>query len=692
MKQKKNIKALLQKHIPQKSESNLEEKAARKEAARKKAEEKKAAKKEAAARKAEQNRAAAENGEKKPKGIGAIKGIKGIQGIKGVKKIPLPKVGKAGVDAAKMLFHSDGDKEKLPKGNKPRISGIGLRIYLLVAILIAIALAGIMSMSVSLRHMGRINETVVDKEVMEIEMISEISRDFSYIHAKALTHVVAPEEYRMDDYEKIINERIALLDPKVERFESILPDGDARKEVFENFMSDYDRYKKALEKLLKTSRVNKNMAARQATTNFIIFDDNVELYIEEMLAISNENLEKSKAENASTIARIPVLITIICIFMVLAALVIVFIISVSVLRPIQKVTNDLQNIMQGIREGHGDLTKRIELRSSKDEMGMLASNMNHFLEMVQRIIESIQTSCAHLSDRQKEVVTNVDEATEGAHNTSATLEEIAAGMTEVSDTVKVVYDETDSAKDAVNEVAKEAESGAAYANGIKVRAEELNQNAVETKKEVVKIISDIDQAITVSLEKGREVSKIATFTDDILAIAHKTNLLALNATIEAARAGAVGRGFAVVADEIRALADNSKRSASNIQGISTEVVKSVEELSENASRLLEFVNTRVLADYEAQEATGQQYATDAETMSDLMSQISESTVRLSAMMQKVQQANEGISATVVQSTEGVNSMVGTTTELAGEMNHIMDASQGVNAVIGDLMDTIAIFQ
>ncbi|MBR1692895.1 MAG: MCP four helix bundle domain-containing protein [Lachnospiraceae bacterium] len=594
-------------------------------------------------------------------------------------------------DIAKTLFKTDGQKMKLPKMGGRKISAIGLRLYLLVAILIVIALAGILYMASSLKRMGRINETIVDKEVMEIEMISEISRDFSYIHAKVLTHIVAQEEYRMNDYEKTINERIEQLNPKVENFEASLEDGDERKEVFENFIADYERYKQALEKLLKTSHVNKNMAARTATTNFIIFDDNVELYIEKMLEISNENLEKSKQDNARTIARIPVMIAIVCVFLAVGALVIVFIIAVSILMPIKKVTAQLQDIMRSIQQGRGDLTKRIQLRS-KDEMGMLAMNINHFLEMVQKIIGSITASCENLSAMQQEVVTNVDGATEGAHNTSATLEEIAAGMTDVSDTVKVVYQETDGAKDAVHEVAEEAESGASYADGIKERAQELNQNAKNTKKEVVQIIGEIDKAITVSLEKGREVNRIATLTDDILGIAHKTNLLALNATIEAARAGEAGRGFAVVADEIRALADNSKHSANNIQEISVQVVKSVEELSENASRLLEFVNTRVLADYDAQETTGQQYVTDAETMSKLMSQISDSTERLSIMMEKVQSANEGISATIDQSTVGVNSMVGTTSELADEMNHIMDASNGVNQVIGDLMDTIAIFQ
>ncbi len=64
--------------------------------------------------------------------------------------------------------------------------------------------------------------------------------------------------------------------------------------------------------------------------------------------------------------------------------------------------------------------------------------------------------------------------------------------------------------------------------------------------------------------------KIEEITATIQSLSDQTNLLALNAAIEAARAGDAGRGFAVVADEVRKLAEQSSRSADNINDLINE--------------------------------------------------------------------------------------------------------------------------
>ena len=598
-------------------------------------------------------------------------------------KAPDKKLPKATKKTTKKTTKKSG-KRKLA------VSQIGLKIYGLVSVLIVVSLCGILYLAETLSNMSKVNEQIINNEVADIELISEVSRDFSYINGKVLTHVIAVKEHKMNEYETVITEEFAKLDAKVETLDGRLAEGDPRKEIFAKFILDYERYKGVVESLLQTSRVNKNQAGVVVTTNFAIFDDNVEEYIDDMMSISNENMEKAKETSNAYSAKVPFVVTICCVFLITAALVIIAITYFTVVKPLKKVTLELENIMEAIEAGRGDLTSRIPI-NSKDEIGKMAKGINSFLEMLQEVISSISISCDQLSKRQQIVENNVESASRGADDTSATLEELAAGMEEVASSVALVKEETRKVEGSVDDIAKQAEDGASYAGNIKERAEELDIKAKQSKSEARNMVGEINTAITVSLEKGREVDKITGLTNEIMGIAHKTNLLALNASIEAARAGEAGRGFAVVADEIRQLADNSKETASNIQDISAEVVTSVEELSENASRLMEFVKNTVLADYDALEATGQQYYQDADTINNMMYQMSYAAEKLTAVMDKVLSANEGISITVHQSTEGITNVVGNTLELAGGMKEVLMASQDVNKVIVELMSHISRF-
>ena len=505
-----------------------------------------------------------------------------------------------------------------------------------------------------------------------------------------MNHVLTTREQTMDAIAETINTRLADMDVKVAEFDARLSQEDERRTAFEKFSGDYERYKGTVDYLLEISKMNKKQAGLASTSNLNLFAENTEKYINDIIELTDEQLTYRRQQTDSYAAQIPVTIAICCIMLFVTTAIIVVITQRGIVKPLKRVTRQLRQIMDGIRQNEGDLTMRIDVRS-QDEIGQLAESVNSFLDLFQNIIAGIIRSCDELSGQQKTVGNNVDRAEQGADDTSATLEELAAGMQEVAANVTTVNSNTRDVESSVDAMTKEVEEGSRYAESIKGKADAVERQAVESKKEVTSMIQHIDAAVSCSVEESKQVSRISDLTEEILGIANKTNLLALNASIEAARAGEAGRGFAVVADEIRQLADNSRNTANNIQQISVEVVSSVEELASNASRLLEFVNSRVLADYETLEETGVEYAKAAATIEGIMGRFQAATEQMLQVMRSVTSANEGITLTVNESTQGVSNVVNNTAQLAGGMKEISAALNGVNQVVGELLDSVSCF-
>ena len=164
--------------------------------------------------------------------------------------------------------------------------------------------------------------------------------------------------------------------------------------------------------------------------------------------------------------------------------------------------------------------------------------------------------------------------------------------------VNQVNSDVHGAEQAVASVAEEAKEGQRLTEEIKQRAAAIYKEAHETKQAAADESQRCVALLNEKIQRSRSVEQINTLTDDILKIASQTRLLALNASIEAARAGEAGRGFSVVAENISKLADESTKSAAQIQEVSADVINAVSELSEEATRAIDYMNTAVSEGYD----------------------------------------------------------------------------------------------
>ena len=567
---------------------------------------------------------------------------------------------------------------------------VDIKILIPIAAIILFSVILIFLFSSLLNNMNRINHKIVNEQIEEIEEISEISNDFSAINAQILTHILQTNSTQMDKLEKKISEEMKLLDEKVTKFDVKLATDDSRREEFNLFKDNYEKYKKTALSMLKTSKTNKQQASVSASSNFGIFSEKTSSFINTIISKTDDNLKAAKDESESYAKMFPVYIVIACIVMLLLAAITAFIILKSVVGPIKKTTAQLNYIMDTIEDGHADLSKRIKI-NSKDEIGQLVIGMNKFLDIMQQMIRRVSISCEELSMAQLKVVQNVDEAKVGVDSTSCTMEELAAGMEEVSATVSVVQQETKNLGLSVEDITAQSENGTKYAEEIQIKARKIDEKVRNSKKEVTQIVENIDSAVTESVERGKKIKKIEELTDEILSISNQTNLLALNASIEAARAGEAGKGFAVVAQEIRNLADHSKNTANYIQSINADVISSVNDLAANSMKLLEFVNSRIMDDYKEFEQTGSLYLETSERVNLLMKHFFATTEKLYSVMEHVSLANGGISETINGSTNAIMDVVKNTNNLSSEMEQVLNASENVNSVVKSLLNEISIY-
>jgi methyl-accepting chemotaxis protein len=560
-----------------------------------------------------------------------------------------------------------------------RASSIKTKILIPISILtIVILVSGLLNI-LSMRNMQESSSQITSQSLPIETALETAIADFNDLQRLIYAHSLAEEKVYMEEYQEKADTLFAEIDDALNTYEAgITSEEDAA--LVTEFRSSLDSYKYTYETVEQLSYSMLKQLAQSYVPNLMQSSaDDMQEMLQTMKANIQEQIAQEEQEqyNSYILAIIVTLIATVVGFLVAA--IAYLSVNRSVIKPVKRATNRLDQIVSDIQEGHGDLTARIDV-NSRDEVGRLSSGINVFLETLQNIMGQIVSNAENLGSVVNTVFGSVDTASGNASDISSLLQELSATMQEISSTTTNVNDEINSVGEQVASIAGDTATLNSYAAEMESRAKELEQAAQHNRETTGEIIGDIIASLEEAIEESKSVSKVNDLTDEILNVSSQTNLLALNASIEAARAGDAGKGFAVVANEIRTLADSTRETAGNIQEINGMVVRAVDALVENSNAIVNYVTETIMPDYERFVETGKQYRNDASYVNNTMNTFEERANSLKMIMLEITEAVNGITKAIEESAIGVTSATTNTTTLVSNIE-IVNQEMGTNQQI-----------
>lgn len=530
---------------------------------------------------------------------------------------------------------------------------------------------------------------ITDNCMMSVSDLGEIKNDIQVIHTLGLSHIIATDLNTMISVVGEINDNQEELEKKLDEYKKYVQNDDM--DTYNSLVSNYNTMKYELGNIMAYSALGKNEEA-YAIANGVVSDSSTAIQKDIEVLSTHANDTASEARERLTSVYVSSLVSngIVIIISVILIIVAIYCVMKYVIKPIIATNKDIRDIIDGIDNGEGDLTKRVRVISN-DEIADLGNGINLFMDKLQEILKLIIENTNYMENVVAEVNGSVVKSNDSASDLSAMTEELSATMQDVGLSVNTINDNADNILKDVEIIATKSDDINQFSKEMKANAEKIESDArynmVQTGEKVGNILDVLNKAI----EDSKSVDQVNNLTNDILNISSQTNLLALNASIEAARAGEAGKGFAVVADEIRQLADSSRETANKIQSINSVVVAAVNNLSDNANNLVSYLQQTILPEFQTFVDGGVKYKENASYIENAMDEFVEKTDVLKKNMDEIAHSINTITTVVDDGAAGVNNAAISTQDLVEDMVNISNKMIENKSIAQNLKNSTNIF-
>ena len=350
--------------------------------------------------------------------------------------------------------------------------------------------------------------------------------------------------------------------------------------------------------------------------------------------------------------------------------------------------NEINKIVNHLASG--DLTQRFD-SSSKGEIEQLAKNLNAAMENLSDLLQDVGKSIDIIGDSSEDMFITSQEMNFSTNEIASAISEMSTGaaeqVTKVDESSNLIEDilrssqEMGEQAESINETAKtgvtKSEAGMESINKLDEGMKDIMDSSEETT-----------QAISELTHRSKEISAVIRIIKDI---ASQTNLLALNAAIEAAQAGDAGRGFAVVAEEIRKLAEDSKKSAGDIETLINGVQKYTSATAERISQMNKNIK-------EGEEAT--QYSLEA--FREIAGHYSETLEKSKLIVTATKNQKDGVTDVVKiinnvviiaeETAAGTEEIASSSSELSAGMSNFTERTKVVSGIVQELKEKMTRFK